>query len=79
MRTVFSENEISKYPLPFSSEVVLFCVLGGKRLNLMICSRCFVFLVHIGEDSVRRSGDVSRQCSILQGSVGPDRPVDTGR
>jgi hypothetical protein len=49
------------------------------RLNFRVCSRCFVFLVRISEDSVRRRRDVLREYRILQGSVGPEGPVDTGR
>jgi len=59
---------------------VILC-FKGLRLNFRICSRCFVFVVHISEDSVRRRRyaercadrpHVSRQSSILQGSVGLD-------
>jgi len=58
---------------------VILC-FKGLRLNFRICGRCFVFLVHISKNSVRRRRDVercagrphvSRQSSILQGSVGP--------
>jgi hypothetical protein len=59
---------------------VILC-FKGSRLTFRICSRCFVFLVHISEDSVHRRRDaercavgphVSRQGRILKGLVGPD-------